>query len=76
MTTRSKQILFFIAYVLVLIQLFEVFFATVGLVSMGALGRVAWILSVLLMGLALLIVMILRPMLEREFVSDRARTEN
>ena len=78
MSRRSKQILFFVAYVIVLMQLFEVFLATVGLVSLGApaLVRIAWVLSLLLMGLALAIVMILRPMLEREFIIDRPRTEN
>ncbi|HTM61362.1 MAG TPA: hypothetical protein VL199_13475 [Burkholderiales bacterium] len=72
MSTRTKRALFFGAYVYVLIQLFAMLVATVAVIELGAPGTVqaAAMFASFFVGVATVIVMCLRPIVERELVGQ------
>ena len=76
MTTRTKRMLFFIAYGYVLVQFFAMFVTTIALVQLGAPDGVqtAAYFASLVFGVAALVVISLRPALEREFAANPSRT--
>ena len=73
MNPRTKQALFFVAYVYVLFQLFAMFVTTLAVVQLGAPNAVktAAMFGTFFLGVVTLIVMILRPAIEREIVGGR-----
>ena len=74
MSTRTKRTLFLGAYVYVLIQLFAMLVTTVAVVELGAPGTVqaAAMFASFFVGVATVIVMLLRPIVERELVGERS----
>jgi hypothetical protein len=72
MNSRSKQVLFFVAYVYVLFQLFAMLMTTLAVIQLGAPSVVksAAMFGTFFLGVVTLIVMILRPTLERELLDE------
>ena len=73
MTPRTKQALFFVAYVYVLFQLFAMLMTTLAVIQLGAPSAVktAAMFGTFFLGVVTVIVMILRPAIEREIVGGR-----
>jgi hypothetical protein len=78
MNTRSKQVLFLVAYVYVLFHLFSMLITTLAVIQLGAPSAVksAAMFASFFLGVVTLIVMILRPAIERELGDDVAATRN
>ena len=76
MSTRTKETLFTVAYGCVLFQFFAMLATTLAVFELDAPGVVqtAALFASIFLGLAALVVMTLRPMLERELLRDTTST--
>ena len=77
MSTRTKQALFFVAYVYVLFQMFAMLVVTLAVFQLGAPSAVktAAVYASFFVGMATVVVMILRPKLERDLIGQ-GKSEN
>ena len=76
MSTRTKHALFFVAYVYVLFQLFAMLMTTLAVIQLGAPSAVksAAMFASFFFAAVTLMVMILRPVAERELAGENDKT--